>query len=485
MNMILAILLPMVFGAVLPFLKIKNRSLRLGLVSTLLAVESLLGLWIILGEESCLRLWSMTDSLSVALRADGLAKLFIALFVLGWLLIGVFSFEYMKHEENEDRFYAFFLLSEGALVGLSLAANLTTMYVCFELVTLLSMPLVMHSMKKEAISAALKYLFYSIAGAFMALLGIFFLAHYSGGSDFVPGGCLDMAAVEGREGVLLAVIFITVLGFGAKAGMYPLHGWLPTAHPVAPAPASAALSALIAKAGVLAIIRVLYYVVGTELVAGTWVQTALLCLSLFTVFMGSMMAYRERALKKRLAYSTVSQISYILTALFIFSAEGVQGALLHVVFHAAVKTGLFLAAGALIYYTGKTFVDEYKGEGKRMPVIMWCYALVSITLIGIPPTGGFASKLVIASAALDSAPGVFAWLIPVVLLVSALLTAGYLMPIALDAFFPGKDTQLTVKRTESPLMWVPMVVLAAVAVMLGLFSNGLTEFTAGIASLVA
>ena len=392
----------------------------------------------------------------------------------------------MKHEHDEDRFYAFFLLSEGALVGLALSANMAAMYVCFELVTLLSMPLVMHSMKKEAISAALKYLFYSIAGAFMALLGIFFLAHYSTSLDFVPGGCLDMAAVEGREGVLLAVIFITVIGFGAKAGMYPLHGWLPTAHPVAPAPASAALSALIAKAGVLAIIRMLYYVVGADFVAGTWVQTALLCLSLFTVFMGSLMAYREREFKKRLAYSTVSQISYILTSLFIFTPEGVQGALLHVVFHAIVKTCLFLTAGALIYYTGKTAADEYRGEGRRMPVIMWCYALASVTLIGIPPTGGFVSKWVMASAALDSAPGAFSWLIPVVLLISALLTAGYLMPVALNAFFPGENgEEKNIKRTESPLMWVPMAVLAAGAVLLGLFSGPLTEITAGIASLVA
>lgn len=485
MSMILSILLPVLFGAVLPFLKIGSRTLKLSLVAAVLAAEAALGLSVILGSERYLPLWSITESLTVGLRSDGLARLFIALFSFGWLLIGVFSFEYMKHERNEDRFYAFFLLSEGALMGLSLASNMVTMYVCFELVTLLSMPLVMHTMTKEATSAALKYLFYSIAGAFMALLGIFFLAHYSTGLEFVPGGCLDSAAIAGREGLLLTVIFVTVIGFGAKAGMYPLHGWLPTAHPAAPAPASAALSALIAKAGVLAIIRVLYYVAGTEFLRGTWVQTALLFLSLFTVFMGSMMAYRERVLKKRLAYSTVSQISYILTSLFILSDEGMQGALLHTVCHAAVKTGLFLAAGALIYSTGKTFADEFKGIGRRMPVIMWSYALLAVTLIGIPPTGGFLSKWYIASAALDSAPGAFSWLIPVVLLISALLTAGYLMPLAIDAFFPGKDAPEAVARTESPLMWVPMAVLAAIAVLMGLFSGSLVQFTSGIASLVA
>ncbi len=485
MKMILAILLPIILGTVLPFLKIKCRKLKLGIITAILAAEAGLGLAVTLGDEAYLEIWRMTEILTVSLRSDHLSKLFIMLFTFGWLLIALFSYVYMKHEENEDRFYAFYLLSLGALVGLSLSANMVTMYVCFELVTLFSMPLVLHSMKKDAISASLKYLFYSIAGAFMALLGIFFLANYSTSLDFVPGGCLDLSGIAGREGLIHAVIFVTVIGFGTKAGMYPMHGWLPTAHPVAPAPASAALSALIAKAGVLAIIRILYYVVGTEFVAGTWVQTTLLCLSLLTVFMGSMMAFREKIFKKRLAYSTVSQISYILTALFLFTEGGFQGALLHVVFHAVVKTCLFLTAGAFIYYTGHTRVDEFKGMGKQMPVITWSFTLAAITLIGIPPTGGFVSKWYIASAALDSGLGVFNWLVPVVLLISALLTAGYLMPIAIDSFFPGKDAPIIEKRTESPLMWVPMVILAGVALFLGMFSGGLTDFTAGIASLVS
>lgn len=486
MNMIFAILLPLVFGAILPFLKIKNRKLKLGLLTAVLAVEALICLMLILAPESYLSVWHITDILTVALRSDSLSKLFLAIFSACWLLVAIFSYEYMKHEENEDRFYAFFMLSEGALIAMSLSANMVTMYVSFELVTLLSMPLVLHSMKKEAISAALKYLFYSIAGAFMALLGIFFLASYSTNLDFTAGGCLDMAKVSGHEGLLLAVIFVTVIGFGTKAGMYPMHGWLPAAHPVAPAPASAVLSALIAKAGVLAIIRMLYYVVGTEFVAGTWVQTVLLILSLLTVFMGSMMAYREKVFKKRLAYSTVSQISYILTSLFLFSEAGVTGALLHVVFHAVVKTCLFLTAGAIIYYTGRTRVDEFKGMGRRMPVIMWCFTLAAITLIGIPPTGGFVSKWYIATAALDGNMAVFSWLIPVVLLISALLTAGYLLPISIDSFFPGKDVELaSLKRNESALMWAPMVILAAVAVFLGMFSGGLTEFLSGIAATVA
>ena len=239
MEMIIAILLPLIFGAALPFLKIQNRKIKIGFLSAISIVEAALALFIILSPEMSITIWSITNTLTISLRSDGICKLFIAIFAFGWLLVTIFSFKYMQHEENEDRFYSFYLLTEGALIGLSLASNLVTMYICFELATLLSMPLVLHSRTKEAIHAALKYLFYSIAGAFMALLGIFYLSNYSTSLEFTAGGCLSKTLVSGHEGLLLAIIFVTVIGFGAKAGLYPLHAWLPTAHPVAPAPASA------------------------------------------------------------------------------------------------------------------------------------------------------------------------------------------------------------------------------------------------------
>jgi formate hydrogenlyase subunit 3/multisubunit Na+/H+ antiporter MnhD subunit len=268
--------------------------------------------------------------------------------------------------------------------------------------------------------------------------------------------------------------------------MYPMHGWLPSAHPVAPAPASAVLSAVIAKSGVLAIIRILYYLVGAEKLFGTWVQTALLSLALLTVFMGSMMAYKEKIMKKRLAYSTVSQISYVLLGLFFFSAEGVTGALLHVIFHAVIKTCLFLCAGAIIYLTGKTRIEELRGIGKELPITIWCFTLASLGLIGIPPASGFVSKWFLAKAALDSGLPVFSWLAPVVLLISALLTAGYLLPITINGFFPGKDyTAPAAAITEPKTMWIPLVILAALAVGLGIWSGDMTAFFESLASAMA
>ena len=276
---------------------------------------------------------------------------------------------------------------------------------------------------------------------------------------------LDPALVQGHEALLLCTAFITILGFGAKAGLFPLHAWLPTAHPAAPAPASAVLSGVITKTGIIAIIRVIYYQFGPAFLRGTWVQTALLCTALLTVFMGSSMALRETILKKRLAYSTVSQVSYILFGLFLMNAVSVTGALLHVLCHSIVKDGLFLCAGAIIYRTHKTDVRELRGIGKEMPVVLWCFTLFSLALIGIPPMCGFLSKWYLATGSLSSGIPVISWLGPVILLMSALLTAAYLLPVTVRGFFPGEDYDYAslVKKEPNALMLVPVILLAVLA----------------------
>jgi len=344
------------------------------------------------------------------------------------------------------------------------------------MITLLSMPLVLHERTKESIAAALKYLFYSVAGAFLALGCIFFLAQYTVSMDFVYGGNLAASAYEHRS-LLLVMVFLGVIGFGAKAGMFPLHGWLPSAHPVAPAPASAVLSGIIAKAGVLAIIRIIYYSVGTAFLLDTWVRIAWLSLALLTVFMGSMMAYREKVLKKRLAYSSVSQISYVLFGLFLMNTTGLTGGLMQVLFHACVKICLFLTAGSVIFNTGYHRVDELKGLGKCMPVTFTAFTLASLSLIGIPPFAGFISKWYLALGSLSSGIDIIDWLGPVILLISALLTAGYLLPITVAAFFPGKDFKLQKTFKEGgALMDVPLLALSVLSLLMGLFSSPIQRF---------
>ncbi len=465
-SLILPILFPMLCGlavGLLPTLKDENRRRTFILIS-LSATFALTVIQLYLSDAS-LHICTLAPKMEIRLQVDSVTRYFAGLIAFMWLMSGIFSFEYMKHEKNHNRYYSFFLLGEGAMLGVAFAANYVTMYLSFEWMTLLTLPMVLHNQTEEAVKAGMKYLLYSFAGAFAGLLGIPFLARYGTTLDFVPGGVLDTTAIVGHEALLLGVAFAVILGFGAKAGLFPLHAWLPTAHPVAPAPASAVLSGVITKAGVIAIIRVIYYQFGPGFFRGTWVQSALLYISLLTVFMGSSMAFKEKILKKRLAYSTVSQVSYILFGLFLMNTTALTGALLHVLCHSVVKDGLFLCAGAIIYRTHKSKVDELTGIGKEMPVTIWCFTLCSLALIGIPPMCGFLSKWYLAIGSLSSGIPVISWLGPVILLISALLTAAYLLPITIRGFFPGEDFDYASLKKKEPSGWmlVPLIILAVLA----------------------
>ena len=481
--LIFSILFPMLVGLFLLLgPEFRCRKALTGITAAALAVAAALGIATAVGGETELLLFSFGKNLDLYFHTDDLGRLFAVVVDLVWALSGIYSFEYMKHEKEEKRFFGFYVMVFGVLHGLVFSGNLVTFYLFYELMTLLSMPLILHNRSREAIMGGLKYLFYSLFGAYMVLFGLFFLNRYALTLNFIPGGVLDPAAAIDHRGLLLVVAFSMILGFSVKAGMFPLHAWLPTAHPVAPAPASAVMSGIIVKMGVLGMIRVVYYLVGADFIRGSWVQTTWLTLSLITVFMGSMLAYRETVMKKRLAYSTVSQASYILFGLALLHPQGMMGSLLHVVFHAVIKSCLFLSAGAIIYKTHKTNVQDLRGIGKEMPVTIWCYTFASAALIGIPPASGFISKWYLATGALESGLGVFAWLGPVVLLVSALLTAGYLLPITVNGFLPGADYNYETLQKKEPnlTMLVPLVILAGLAVLLGIFPGQLTDFLAGI-----
>ena len=230
--------------------------------------------------------------------------------------------------------------------------------------------------------------------------------------------------------------------------------------------------------GVLGAIRVVYEIIGPEMIRGTWVQTVWLTLSLITVFMGSMLAYREKILKKRLAYSTVSQISYILFGLALLQPQALTGSLLHMVFHACIKSCLFLCAGAVIFCTGKIRTDQLTGIGKEMPVTIWCYTIASLALIGIPPASGFISKWYLAEGALSSGTSVFAVLGPVVLLISALLTAGYLLPVSMKGFLPGKEFDYAhlIRKEANLAMLIPVSMLSLLTLLLGIFCGPLVKY---------
>lgn len=483
---LLSIFFPILAGA---FLLIRYRTPLLGetkaaerktlvtLTGCFLVITAVLVVLSLLMAKERFTLFNLTKTLSIYFDIDGIGALFSLLAVIVMLCAGFFSFEYMKHEEREGRYYGFYLLVFGVLNALCFAGNLITFYLFFELLTLSTMSLVLHTGSKEAVMAGLKYLFYSLCGAYAALFGIYFLCQYTDTLAFRHGS-LFVTVIAEHDGFLLLIAFIMILGFGVKAGMFPMHAWLPTAHPVAPAPASALLSAVIVKAGVLAIIRVLNLFDAPNFLAGTWMQTAWICLTLITVFMGSLLAYREPVLKKRLAYSTVSQLSYILFGLAVMNEEAFTGSLLHVLAHGFVKAALFLCAGAIIYKTGKTRVEEMRGIGKEMPLTMWCFTIASLGLIGIPPTGGFLSKWYLAIGSLKSGIPVLDVLGPIILLVSALLTAGYLLPLTIQGFFPGADYDYGTLEKKEPgrMMTVPIVILTVLSVLIGLFPNAISSF---------
>lgn len=482
--LLIPVLFPVLTGLLLLLgPKWESRELLRKYTGISLAIAALLVTCVLLlvDGETSFTLLQLNRSLSITFRLDGVGRLFVGVVTIVWLCAGLFSFEYMKREQKEQRFYGFYLIVFGVLIGLDSAGNLITFYMFYELMTLLSVPLVLHTQTREAILAGMKYLFYSFCGAYMVLFGLYFLNRYTNTLAFTAGGVLDMELVRGREPLLLAVAFLMLLGFGVKAGLFPLHGWLTMAHPVAPAPASAVLSGIIVKAGVLGVIRVVYYMFGAEFLRDTWVQKVWLVLILITILMGSMMAYREKVWKRRLAYSTVSQVSYILLGLAMLEPQALQGALLHTVFHAFIKCGLFLTAGVFVYQTGRKRVDEYAGIGKRMPMVVWCYVGLSLALIGIPPASGFVSKWYLALGSLDSGIKVLGVLAPVVLLFSALLTAGYLLPVAISAFLPGErwEEENALRQQEgvcsfgepSWRMRAPILVLAVLAVCLGIFAG--------------
>ncbi|MCR4806086.1 MAG: proton-conducting membrane transporter [Lachnospiraceae bacterium] len=395
----------------------------------------------------------------------------------------IFSIEYMKEDTRKVRYYVFFTLTMLSMAGVCVSGNLITMYVFYELMALMSLPLVLHEQTKEAIQAGKKYVFYSMGGAFMGLVGFFFVYTYGKSLAFTPGGVIDTALLAGHETGLYVVTLLVIIGFGSKAGMFPLHGWLPTAHPVAPSPASAYLSGNITKMGLFVIVRYIYYLIGPDLLRGTWVQYAFTALTLMTIVMGSMMAYKEGLFKKRLAYSTVSQVSYALLGIALMNTAGLVGALLHVVFHSLVKNTLFQVAGAIIHKTGFKNVKDYKDIARKMPITMWCYTLVSLTLVGVPPTSAFLSKWYLASGSLSSGMPVLEWLGPVALIISALLTAGYLLSITLKAFFPGDEYDYPCLEKKEPnlYMLIPMIIMTAGAVLLGIWAGPIVRMAGNIA----
>lgn len=488
MMLVVPVIFPIIAGIILFFktpLK-TNRRLRTTYVFSVLLMNAVIITWIDMQPYMSLYVGKIIQELAIYFKVDRAGQMFSMATAWVWFLVGCASFEYMSKQNDEDKYFGIYLIVGGVLTGLDFSGNLVTMYIFYEMMTLTSLPLVLHTLKKEAVMAGLKYLFYSMAGAFLSLFGILFFYSYGQNCEFYAGGAFVPDYSFHQQPLWLAVIFLMILGFSVKAGMFPVHGWLPSAHPIAPAPASAVLSGVITKAGVLAVIRIVYYTIGTEMIRGTWVQYAWTSLCLITIFMGSMMAYKDKLIKKRFAYSTISQVGYVMFGLSLMQPAAFVGALLHVIFHSLAKNTLFVSAGSIIMKTGRSKVTELRGLGKSMPVTFWCLTLCGLSLVGVPPLAGFVSKWYLAKGALGSGEAVISWLGPVILLVSALLTAGYILQISISAFLPGNDFDYrTVKKSEPGMMTLlPVTAMTAASVILGIYPAPLLDFVREMSGLV-
>lgn len=467
-------LIVVVFGIVLYFLKSKKKILDILLVASC-SLSLVFSIILCFFDNNLhIELFKITSELIVLFKLDLISKIFLLLFSFIWLVVSIFSIKYMDKEDNVNKFYSYTLLTLGCIDLLSLSGNLLTMYLMFEMVTFASMPLVMHSKTKESKKAALKYLFYSLGGAFLGLIAVVTgILYSSNGGEFILGGSLVDLSTSETTFVQIALL-LGLIGFGAKCGSFPLQSWLPSAHPVAPSPASSLLSGVITKAGVIAIIRIVFYSFGTNIISGSFVQYTWEILLLITILLGSSLAIFQKNIKRRFAYSSISQLSYVLLGICSLTEEGFYGSILHVLSHAMIKVGLFLVAGLLIYQYQIHDVDEVEGMGKKAPITMWCFTLFSLALVGVPPFGSFFSKWYLALGSLNSGLSFFNYFGAIVLLISAILTAVYLLSISIKAFFPKNRKEL--KRDNEPLLMViPLIILVGAVFLIGVFSNYIVE----------
>ncbi len=400
-----------------------------------------------------------------ALRADALSVLFITLSAVLWLLTTVYAVGYLEHSPGRSRFFGFFSLCVSATAGVSMAGNLFTLLLFYEVLTLTTFPLVVHRGTSDSVAAGRTYLIYTLGGGAAVLVATAWLHALLGPVDFVERGLPALRTLP--EPVLVGAFWLLVAGFGVKAALVPLHGWLPRSM-VAPAPVSALLHAVaVVKAGAFAIARVVYDLYGIEYANELGLLGPLAALAAVTIVYGSVRALSQRELKPRLAWSTVSQVSYIALGVATFGPVASVGGIAHLVHQGLMKITLFFCAGNLAEQLGIHRVDQLAGCGRRMPWTMGAFTLAALGMIGVPPLAGFVSKWYLATGALAVGEE---WVI-VVLLASTVLNAMYFLPLLHAAWFVEPPDADAAAPAEAPAMLLgPPLVTAALALAAGLFA---------------
>ena len=418
---------------------------------------------ILAGHKLSFTVAEVIPGVAIAFRVDALGMLFALVASTLWIVTSAYSIGYMRSlkEHSQTRYFCFFALALSATIGVAFSANLLTMYLFYEMLSFATYPLVTHHQDREARASGRRYLFYIVGTSIgLVLPAMLICYHLTGTLEFTPNGILSGVA---SPRLIALLLFMFVLGF-AKAAIMPMHGWLPAAM-VAPTPVSALLHAVaVVKVGVFSIARVVTGIFGVDLLSATHLGTAICYLAGFTVVVASLIALSQDGLKRRLAFSTIGQLAYIVLGLALLSPLGMTGGLTHIAMHAFGKITLFFCAGAIFVATGKKYISEMTGIGKRMPITMCAFFIGSLSVIGLPPTGGFFSKWYLVLGTLES--GQTAMLI--VLLVSSLLNAAYFLPIVYNAFFCAPEQSLFKDEIKEAPLWcvVPPVITAVASVAL-------------------
>ena len=476
-----AIALPIVGAVAIGLLPFRSRKQMLCCIeAVVLATSAIVGAVLLGGNTETFHVVHFINDLSISFKVDGLSMVFAGLIALLWPLATLYAFEYMAHEAREKAFFLFYTMTYGVTLGIAFASDMMTMYFFYELLTLVTVPLVMHTMAREAILAVRKYLYFSIGGAAFAMMGMIFLIVYGDTCEFTLGGVFFPESLGLHGDVLLWIYFFSFMGFGVKAAVFPLSSWLPQAG-VAPTPVTALLHAVaVVNAGAFAILRLTYYSFGTEFLRGSWVQDVCMGITMFTIVYGCSRAVKEPHIKRRLAWSTVSNLSYILFGAVIMTPQGMVGALAHFVFHGFMKITSFLCAGAFMHQTGKAYLYEMDGIGRSMKRTFGCFTVSALGLMGVPGLAGFISKWNLTEAAvLSGNPLAYGGM--ACLMLSALLTAIYMLSIVRRAFFPTRKTALPETSDPGWQMCLPIAACAACTVVLGLCSEPLIDFFRAVA----
>jgi multicomponent Na+:H+ antiporter subunit D len=414
----------------------------------------------------------ISPGIALQLRADAVGLLFAVVASGLWILTSFYSIGYVRgaHEKKQTRYFASFAVCLSATIGIAFSANLLTFLIFYEILSLATYPLVIHKETAEAMRSGRQYLLYALTAGVVLIAAIGLTYTIAGTLDFKPGGLFSGVVLDPALVKVVFVLFIA--GVGVKAGIMPLQSWLPAAM-VAPTPVSALLHAVaVVKSGVFGVIRIVGFVFGPDVMHAFGLNLILATFAGATILLASLIALKQDNLKRRLAFSTVGHLSYIVLGMALITPDGFTGGLLHLANHATTKIALFFCAGAIYVNLHKTEVSQLDGIGKVMPWTMAAFTVGAMGLAGIPPINAFVSKWFLCRGALQADQLVILG----IFLISGLLNAAYFFPIVHRAFFRKGGADLDHHGEASALMVVPICIVAVLSILLGLQPNLLFSF---------